>query len=77
MIKAWLYRKLMRLAHRHGWHHISTSTMENGDVQNWCHWCGLRETLKKDHFMGMKIGVDSRCPRNTIIITNLAVPGVQ
>lgn len=73
-MKAFLYRKLMRFAHRHGWHHITRSQMENGDVQNWCHWCGLRETLKHDHLMGMKVLVDAHCRPNEILLTNLKMP---
>lgn len=48
--------------------------MENGDVQSWCHWCGMCETLNAGHFMGMKIMADKNVPRNTIILTGIGVP---
>lgn len=73
-MKYWFYRRFMRWAHRHNWHHVTVCHLENGDVQNWCQWCGLRETLKKDHFAGMKILEDSRMPRNSILLTNIQVP---
>lgn len=73
-IKGWLHGNVMRLAHRYNWHRTTTLHLENGDVQHRCQWCGLRETLKKDHFWGMAITADARCPRNSVIITNIAVP---
>lgn len=68
------YRRLMRWAHRHNWHHGSVSTMENGDVQRWCQWCGMREVLKREHFAGFNIATDANCPRNSIVLVNLKNP---
>jgi hypothetical protein len=74
ILRRLFYRPLMRLAHRHGWHHVTTSHLEDGSVQHWCQWCGLRETLRRDTFAGMKLVVDYRCPKNTILITNIGTP---
>ena len=63
----------MRLAHRYNWHHMTVSYPE-GALKRTCQWCGLTEVLKHHHFMGMKIMTDTRCPKDTIIITNLSIP---
>lgn len=41
-----LYRPLMRLAHRYNWHYAPPIYPE-GDTQLWCKWCGFRETTKR------------------------------
>jgi hypothetical protein len=69
----YLYRRIMTLAHRHGWHHVSRIEIE-GDVILKCEWCGLHEVFKKGYFFGMKLTTDTNIPRNTIILTNLEVP---
>lgn len=39
----YLYRHLMRFAHRHNWHHTrKIGPFEDGSTQLWCEWCGLR-----------------------------------
>ena len=68
------YQRLMRFAHRHNWHHTTTLQLENGDVQHWCQWCGLRETLHRGHFLGVKLLTDSNCPRNSVMLVNLKDP---
>lgn len=35
-----IYRHLMRLAHKHGWHHMRTC-YPDGDTMLKCDWCGL------------------------------------
>jgi hypothetical protein len=40
-----LYRPLMKLAHRHHWHHAPPIYPE-GDTQLWCKWCGFRQTVR-------------------------------
>ena len=67
----WLYRRFMRLAHRHGWHHTDRMVLENGDVQHWCKWCGLRQTLHREHFAGMRLVEDQTVPPNTVTLVNL------
>jgi hypothetical protein len=64
------YRRLMRFAHRHNWHHLSILRMECGDTQYWCHFCGIRVVLRRNHLDGAKILEDARLPRNEIIIVN-------
>lgn len=46
-IKQWLfyrpiYRPWMKLAHRFNWHHMTVCHVE-GDVMDWCQWCGIRQ----------------------------------
>jgi hypothetical protein len=36
-----IYRPLMRLAHRYNWHHTKT-IHPGGDTMLVCDWCGLR-----------------------------------
>ncbi len=67
-----VYRWFMRLAHRYNWHH-TTTCYPDGDIQHWCQWCGLRQTLKRDHFMGAKIIPDTRVPQDQILFVNDAV----
>jgi hypothetical protein len=42
----WLYRPVMRLAHRFNWHWMPPIYPER-DTQLWCQWCGARYTLPK------------------------------
>ena len=46
MIKGWLYRVIMKIAHRYNWHYAPPIYPEN-DVQLWCQWCGFRQTIKR------------------------------
>ena len=46
MIRYRLYRRLMKLAHRHGWHHMTTC-YPCGDTMLVCHWCGIRIVTHK------------------------------
>ncbi len=51
MLKYFLYRTLMRLAHRFDWHHAPTfGPFEDGSTQKWCQWCGLRQTYAAKHY---------------------------
>ena len=45
MIRGFLYRTLMRIAHRYNWHY-APPTYPEGDMQLWCKWCGFRQTIK-------------------------------
>jgi len=43
----WLaYRAVMKLAHRHNWHHMKPC-YPDGDTMLWCHWCGIRIVTKR------------------------------
>jgi hypothetical protein len=46
-MKRILYRLLMRTAHRYGWHHMRTLNVQ-GDIHQWCNWCGIRHVKKID-----------------------------
>lgn len=47
MIYGWLYRNLMKLAHRYDWHYAPMhGPLEDGATQRWCQWCGFRETYR-------------------------------
>lgn len=43
---SWLYPRLMRLAHRHGWHRVKRigPLMPGGGYLSKCEWCGLCDT---------------------------------
>jgi len=43
---SWAYRPLMRFLHRHNWHHMKVCHIE-GDVTDWCEWCGIRQVRMK------------------------------
>jgi hypothetical protein len=49
-MKDWLYykgyRAVMKLAHRFHWHYAPPCYPE-GDTMLWCHWCGLRQVVKR------------------------------
>jgi hypothetical protein len=43
MIYAFVYRTIMRLAHRFNWHYApEIGPLEDGRTQLWCKWCGFR-----------------------------------
>ena len=44
-VRAWLYRSIMRFAHKHNWHH-APPLYPCGDTQLWCRWCGFRQTIR-------------------------------
>lgn len=46
MIYGYLYRLLMKFAHRYHWHH-APPIYPNGETVLWCKWCGLQQTIKK------------------------------
>ena len=46
MIRGFFYRQLMRLAHRYHWHY-APPCYPDGDTMLWCHWCGLRQVIKR------------------------------
>ena len=51
MIYGWLYRSLMKLAHRFDWHYAPVhGPISGGDrpYQRWCQWCGLRQSYSYD-----------------------------
>ena len=49
MIYGYLYRLLMKVAHRFHWHYAPPVYPE-GDTQLWCKWCGFRQTIKRRHY---------------------------
>lgn len=41
-----LYRPIMRLAHRFDWHYAPTiGPLDDGSIQQWCQWCGMRSAV--------------------------------
>jgi hypothetical protein len=40
------YRTIMRVAHRFHWHYAPPS-YPDGDTMLWCHWCGMRDVVKR------------------------------
>ena len=43
-----LYRPLMKLAHRYNWHYAPViGPFEDGSTQRWCKWCGFRQSTPK------------------------------
>jgi hypothetical protein len=41
-----LYRHIMKLAHKYGWHHMRT-IYPDGDTMLMCEWCGIRVVTKR------------------------------
>lgn len=35
------YKNWQKFIHKHNYHHMELSYPE-GEIQAWCHWCGLR-----------------------------------
>ena len=57
-----LYRRIMKLAHKYGWHHMRTSYIEdpfNNTISTLvrCEWCGL-STITHRQIMCGNSGVD-------------------
>ena len=48
-----VYRHVMRFAHKHGWHYAPPSTMEDGSVLELCLWCGLHQVNSPRHRAAM------------------------
>lgn len=44
-VYSFLYRTIMRIAHRYNWHYAPPIYPE-GDTHLWCQWCGFRQTIK-------------------------------
>jgi hypothetical protein len=38
----WAHRTWQRLLHHFNYHHVKVCHLEDGTVQDWCPWCGLR-----------------------------------
>lgn len=47
MIYSFLYRLVMRFAHKHNWHY-APPVYPDVDTQLWCQWCGFRQTIKRN-----------------------------
>ena len=47
---SWAYRPLMIWLHDHGWHHMKICYVE-GDIMDWCHWCGIRAIRPKSELI--------------------------
>lgn len=45
MLRGYLYRLIMRIAHKFNWHY-APPVYPDGDTQLWCKWCGFRQTTK-------------------------------
>jgi hypothetical protein len=50
-----IYRWFMRLAHKHGWHHM-TELYPDGDTMLYCSWCGIRIVTKHKRPIGKYMG---------------------
>jgi hypothetical protein len=62
-----IYRRLMRLAHRHGWHHMRTIYPE-GDTMVICDWCGVRDVIQRRGYKpAISTGCDQRSARTDIL----------
>lgn len=46
MIKGWIYRKVMKIAHKYNWHY-APPVYPDGDTMLWCQWCGFRSVIKR------------------------------
>ncbi len=57
MIRGFLYRFIMRFAHRHHWHYAPPIYL-NGDTHLWCKWCGFRQTTKRLSIIPIRIEGD-------------------
>lgn len=44
-----LYSFIMKTAHKYHWHYAPPSYPE-GDTHLCCHWCGFRQTIKKNPY---------------------------
>lgn len=44
-IKGFIYRLVMRVAHKYNWHY-APPIYPDGDTHLWCKWCGFRQTIK-------------------------------
>jgi hypothetical protein len=51
-IKGFLYRVIMRFAHKYNWHYAPPIYPE-GDTQLWCKWCGFSQTIKRKNRKGI------------------------
>lgn len=60
---AFIYRRLMVLAHRHGWHHTRTH-YPDGDMLLVCHWCGLRYVAER---RGYKSAITTEAQTSDIV----------
>jgi len=45
MIRGWIYRLVMRIAHHYNLHY-APPIYPDGDTQLWCKWCGFRQTIR-------------------------------
>lgn len=45
-----VYRGVMQLAHRFGWHYAPRRIDPDGSEACWCQWCGLRATMKPANY---------------------------
>ena len=59
-----IYRRLMRLAHRFNWHHTRTC-YPDGDTLVVCDWCGLSKVMqRRDYKPAIECGAaESRAKR--------------
>jgi hypothetical protein len=49
----WRYRAWSRFLHRFNYHH-TTTCYPDGDIQDWCEWCGLRMTRVRSNVLGLR-----------------------
>jgi hypothetical protein len=46
MLRGFLYRVIMRIAHRYHWHY-APPIYPDGDTMLWCKWCGMRDVISR------------------------------
>lgn len=47
MIRGFIYRTVMKIAHKFNWHYAPPIYPE-GKKMLWCHWCGFRSFIDGD-----------------------------
>jgi hypothetical protein len=60
----WRYRAWSRFLHRFNYHH-TTTCYPDGDIQDWCEWCGLRMTRVRSNVLGLR-GDDAVAGRSKV-----------
>ena len=53
MIRGWIYRLVMRIAHHYNLHY-APPIYPDGDTQLWCKWCGFRQTIRHSNAQGQR-----------------------
>jgi hypothetical protein len=57
-----LYARIMRFAHKHGWHKMRIC-YPDGDTMHICDWCGLRVVTKRAEKPDLKYPISIKGPQ--------------